>query len=59
MENNSRVLAYSLAKEISLDDLKEVSGGNNAGFATSKGTARMTGLSDAGRDYEADIGIDW
>ena len=58
MSNVQRILAYNLAKEIELEDLKEVSGGQG-GFMTSKGTTIMTGYSDANADVQVDASVDF
>jgi len=60
MENAKlRVLAYSLAKEISNDELEEVSGGGGAKsqFSTSP-TLRASG-SNGSWDTTLDITLDW
>lgn len=56
-KRNERVLAYTLARVIDIDELAEVSGGG-AGRAqmTSKQTVKAT---NAGIDVAYDVSVDW
>ena len=59
MENQERVLAYKLAKELSLQDIQEVSGGAN-GFAMSqRTTAAPSGGSPSNIDVTVDVVVDF
>lgn len=53
--NNDRVLAYTLAKEVSHDELNEVSG---AGFHLTKYTS-LRASGGGGYDGSIDFTMDW
>jgi hypothetical protein len=50
--NNERVLAYTLASSLPLEDLEDVSGGGGA--RTAGGTVQVTGNSATGLDVQVD-----
>ena len=52
-----RVFAYTLAKEIALDELDEISGGTAQ--MTTKQTVRATGFNAQGADGVYDVTVDW
>jgi bacteriocin-like protein len=56
-EKQERVFAYHLAKTISNDDLKKVSGGS--ADLTSGATVSPTGGSGLGLDTIIDVACDW
>lgn len=59
MENiKERVLAYTLAKEISHEELATVSGGSNNNL-THRQTVRASGGSGQGVDVFYDVSFDW
>lgn len=56
-KNNERVLAYTMAKQLSEKEMMEVSGG--AANYTTQRTVRATGVGGQGVDGVVDITIDW
>lgn len=57
-KENQRVFAYTLAKEVSHDELAEVAGGASQMKWTQRPSGRVCG-SNGNWDTEIDISIDW
>lgn len=57
MEKKERVLGYNASKELTNDELTEVSGGSAK--MTTKTTQRVTGSYPGNVDYAVDQTVDW
>jgi bacteriocin-like protein len=56
-KEKERVFAYTLAKEIDVKDLAQISGGSAQ--TTYAQTIKATGSSDTGIDIQYDVTVDW
>lgn len=57
MENKERVLGYCTSKELTNEELTEISGGSVK--MTTRTTQRVTGSYPGSLDYVVDQAVDW